>query len=132
MGNYIFDRVQETTIGTGAGALALAGATTRMFRFVDAGIPNGGTFIGLIENSPALEWELSLCKLVTGSPNNITRQRLLRSSTSGFVDFSAGTKTVSLVEPVAPKLRTMRTVTSGTTTTMTWDDFEVVINKGTG
>ena len=126
MAHRIFDRVQETTTSTGAGALTLAGAVTRMRGFVAAGFSDGDTFLGLIEHATAAEWEIALC---TYSASTITRATPLQSSTGSAVSFSAGTKTISLVRPASPVVQTVRVVASGTTTTMTGADHEIIVNK---
>jgi hypothetical protein len=101
MAHQILDRVQETTTSTGAGALTLAGATTRMLSLSAAGLANGDTFWGLIEHTTAAEWEIALCTYSTSGPS-ITRATPLKSSNAGAaVNFSAGTKTVSLVAPAS-------------------------------
>jgi hypothetical protein len=98
MAHKILDRVQETTTSTGAGALTLAGGTTRMLSFSAAGLAPGDTFWGLIEHASAIEWEIALC---TYNGATITRAAPLKSSTGAAVAFSAGTKTISLVAPAA-------------------------------
>jgi hypothetical protein len=98
MAHKILDRVQETTTSTGAGALTLAGATTRMLSFSAGGLAPGDTFWGLIEHASATEWEIALC---TYNGATITRAAPLKSSTGAAVAFSAGTKTISLVAPAA-------------------------------
>ncbi|WP_319798331.1 hypothetical protein [Nitrobacter sp.] len=99
MTHRILDRVQETTTATGAAALALAGPVTRMRSFVAAGFADGDTFWGLIEHTTAAEAELALCTYKSAG-NYITRATPpLWSTTGSTVNFSAGTKTISLVAP---------------------------------
>ena len=98
MAHRILDRVQETTLGTGTGALTLAGGTSKMLGLSAAGFANGDTFWGLIEHATAAEWEIALCTFSAGA---ITRATPLKSSTGATVSFSAGTKTVSLVAPAS-------------------------------
>ena len=85
MAHRILDRVQETTLGTGTGALTLAGATTRMLGLSAAGFANGDTFWGLIEHATAAEWEIALCTFSAGA---ITRATPLKSSTGATVSFA--------------------------------------------
>lgn len=98
MTHRVLDRVQETTNTTGAGALVLAGATSKMLSFSAAGLSNGDTFWGLIEHADAAEWEIALCTYVSAG-GSITRATPLKSSTGAAVAFSAGTKTISLIAP---------------------------------
>jgi hypothetical protein len=97
MAHRIVDRVQQTTSSTGTGALLLDGTVTKMLTFLGAGFTDGDTFRGLIENqaSGVTEWEISICTYAAGA---ITRTTFLKSSTGATVNFSAGTKTVTLVD----------------------------------
>ena len=101
MAHRILDRVQETTISTGTGALTLAGATSKMLSLSGAGFANGDTFWGLIEHATAAEWEIALCTYASAGAGSITRAAPLKSSTGAAVSFSAGTKTISLVAPAS-------------------------------
>lgn len=90
------DRVQETTTGTGTGALTLLGAVSK-FRAFSAVLANADTCVCLIEHSSAAQYEVSLCTFGSGG-NTLTRSTVYASSSGGaLVNFSAGTKTVSLV-----------------------------------
>lgn len=100
MSHQVLDRVQETTTSTGTGALTLGGAVSKMLSFSGAGFSNGDTFWGLIEHATANEWEISLGTYSSSGPS-ITRSNLIKSSTGTIVDFSAGTKTISLVSPAS-------------------------------
>ena len=100
MAHVKLDRVQETTTGTGTGALTMAGAVSK-FRAYSAVLANGDTCFCLIENASAAEWEVSLCTYASGG-NTLTRSSAYASSNGGsLVNFSAGTKTVSLVAPAS-------------------------------
>lgn len=90
------DRVQETSTGTGTGALTLAGAVSK-FRAYSALLANADTCVCLIENASAAEWEVSLCTYASGG-NTLTRSTVYASSNAGaLVNFAAGTKTISHV-----------------------------------
>jgi len=90
------DRIQETSTGTGTGALTLAGAVSK-FRAFSAALANADTCVCLIEHNSAAEWEVSLCTYGSGG-NTLTRSTIYASSNGGsLVNFSAGTKTISLV-----------------------------------
>lgn len=98
----IYDRVQETTTSTGTGALTLAGAVTKMRSFAGAGGVNGDAFWALIEHASAAEWEITLCTYSAGAITRATTPAASSNGTPGAyskVDFSAGTKTVSLIAP---------------------------------
>lgn len=96
MAHVKFDRVQETSTGTGTGALTLAGAVSK-FRAYSAVLSNADTCVCLIEHNSAAEWEVSLCTYASGG-NTLTRSTIYASSNGGsLVNFSAGTKTISLV-----------------------------------
>lgn len=96
------DRVQETTTSTGTGALTLAGATTK-FRAFSAALADTDTCVCLIEHASAAEWEVSLCTFASGA-GTLTRSTIYASSNAGSaVNFSAGTKTISLL-PAAAKM----------------------------
>jgi hypothetical protein len=133
MTHRILDRAQETTTSSGPGALNLAGATTRMLSFAEAGLSDGDTFLGLIEHLTAAEFELALCTFHAGTPNYITRATPRRSSTgTSTVDFSTGTKTVSLVDLAGIRHHACRVEKSGTSTEMADNDCVVVIKKTVG
>ena len=90
------DRIQETTTGTGTGALTLAGAVSK-FRAFSAVLADTDSCVCLIEHNSAAEWEVSLCTYASGG-NTLTRSTVYTSSNGGsLVNFSAGTKTISLV-----------------------------------
>lgn len=95
MAHRIEDRVQEITTSTGSGTLTLGGATTRMRSFSSVPFNNGDTFRCLIEHQTAAEWEISICTYNAGV---ITRTTFVKSSTGSSVNFSAGSKTISLVD----------------------------------
>lgn len=88
------DRVKETTISTGTGAVSLAGAATG-FRAFSAVLANADTCIYCIDDN-AGAWEVGLGTYAT-SGNTLTRTTVLRSSNSNAaVSFGAGTKDVFL------------------------------------
>ena len=111
-------RVQETTTGTGTGALNLGGAATKMLSFSGAGFSDGDTFWGLIEHATASEWEIALCTYHAGAPGNITRATPIKSSTGSAVSFSAGTKSISLIQMAGSALEAVSSpaISAGTLT----------------
>lgn len=102
MAHRILDRVQEYTTSTGTGSLTLAGAVTKMLTFASQSVATSDTFWGLIEHTTAVEWEIALCTYTSTGAGSITRATPLKSSNSNAaVNFSSGTKTVSIVPPAA-------------------------------
>ncbi len=102
MAHRILDRVQEYTTSTGTGSLTLAGAVTKMVTFASQSVATSDTFWGLIEHTTAAEWEIALCTYTSTGAGSITRATPLKSSNSNAaVNFSSGTKTVSIVPPAA-------------------------------
>lgn len=128
MAHWVLNRVQETTISTGTGALTLAGAASKMLGFVASGVANGDTFLGLIEHATAAEWELAVCTYNSAGTTVTRAATPLKSSTGSAVSFSAGTKTISIVEMSAPRVHPFRLIVAGASTTMTAADFEVCID----
>jgi hypothetical protein len=95
----IADRVYETTVTTGTGALALAAAVTGYIRFAD--IPSIATndTVGYCvyavdgNGNPSGAWEVGVGTY--SSANTLTRTTVEASSNAGAaVDFAAGTKHV--------------------------------------
>ncbi len=87
------DRVKETTLTTGTGALTLAGAETDYQGFV-AGVGAGNTTFYCVELEGGDEWEVGI-GTVSGSPPSLSRDTVRRSSNGGAkVNFSAGSKDV--------------------------------------
>lgn len=99
---FVYDRVCETTTGTGTGNLTLAGAIPGFRSFADAGVSSTSVLDYLIEavdaNGVATgDWEIGVGTVETGV---LTRLYVSSSSNSGsLVAFSAGTKRVHLCAP---------------------------------
>jgi hypothetical protein len=93
-----YDRVAETSTTTGTGALNLDGAMSA-YRGIVATLGDGNTERFLIINSATpTEWEISDCTVTDGTPDTLSRDTVKSSSNAGaLVDFSAGTKIVTLV-----------------------------------
>lgn len=88
------DRVKETTGTTGTGALSLGG-TSSTFRTFVSGFGDGNRAYYAIVNRAADEWEVGYGTITAGSPDILTRDRILASSNGdAVVDFSTGTKDV--------------------------------------
>lgn len=88
------DRIKETTVTTGTGAVALDGASAG-YRAFSAVMTNGDTCYYCIANQAGTEWEVGLGTYNTG--NTFSRTTIHASSNSGSaVSFSAGIKDVFL------------------------------------
>lgn len=92
------DRVQETSTFTGTGAVTLGTVPARMRAF-NTVMANGDTAFVLIEHATAAEVEICLATWNTG--NSLTRGAVISSSTGSRINFSAGTKTISIVAVAA-------------------------------
>lgn len=102
MAHRIFDRAQQLTTSTGAGALVLGAVPQGMLGFADQSPPaaEGDTFWGTIFHLTAAEVETTLCTY--HADGTITRAATPLSSTTGAkIAFSAGTKTITCVAPAS-------------------------------
>lgn len=132
MTHQIEDNVQEVTTqaSAGSGALTLNGAAdARKRTFQGAGFVDGDTFWGRVENPNAAEYQNTLWTYAAGAVTPSWVAGKSTSSTGALVAFSAGVKTVTLVEYAGRNVRKKRTITSGTATAMNAGDFELEINK---
>jgi preprotein translocase subunit Sec61beta len=94
------DRVRETSITTGTGAMALGGAVVGFQTFA-AGVGNSNTCYYAISLRGGAEFETGLGTL-DGSSANLTRTTVFQSSNSdSVVSFSAGTKDVFVTLPAS-------------------------------
>ena len=85
------DRVKETTLTTGTGSFALAGAVTGYDSFGQIG--SGNTTYYAVYLDGGSEWEVGIGTYT--SPSTLSRDTILASSNSGsVVTFSAGQKTI--------------------------------------
>ena len=91
------DRVKETSVSTGTGAIALGGATGAYQSFSTIG--NGNTTYYAIAGQTTNEWEVGIGTYNSGT-DSISRDTILASSNSNtIVTFSAGTKDVFITYP---------------------------------
>lgn len=91
------DRVKETSVSTGTGAIALDGATGAYQTFSTIG--NGNTTYYAIAGQTTAEWEVGIGTYNSGT-DSISRDTILASSNSGsIVTFSAGTKDIFITYP---------------------------------
>lgn len=89
MGFVFSDRVRETTSSTGTADFSLAGAVSPSHAFSDIGNGNQTYYSAL--NAPNNEWEIGIGTYVTGSPNKLTRDLVLKNSagTTAKISFTA-------------------------------------------
>lgn len=104
------DRVKDATITTGTGTVNLSASAPTGFRTFVSTVTSGATVRYLIESEDQTEWEVGEGVFTDGTPDTLTRVTVFASSNSGnLVNFSAGTKNVSLVftskdtDDIAPK-----------------------------
>lgn len=98
MALVIADRVKETTITTGTGAITLAGAATGYQAF-SAAIGNGNTTYYCIADQAGANWEVGF-GTYSSTGNTLTRTTVVSSSNANsLVNFSAGTKDVFVTIP---------------------------------
>lgn len=88
------DFVQETSTTTGTGPYSLAGAVTGYRTFV-AGVGNGATVRYSVTDGTS--WEVNEGVVTSGAPDTLSRATLLASSTGSAINWTAGTKTISLI-----------------------------------
>ena len=99
MALVINDRVKETSTTTGTGTFNLAGAETGYESFV-SGVGTTNTTYYAIELNAAGEWEVGIGTVTSGSPDTLSRDRIISSSNSdAAVTFSSGTKNVFCTLP---------------------------------
>lgn len=91
------DRVKETSVTSGTGALTLAGAASGFQSFSVIG--NGNTTFYAIVDSTAGTWEVGI-GTYTSSGTTLSRDTVLESSNSGsLVNFSSNSKDVFVTYP---------------------------------
>lgn len=96
MAHIVASRVQETSISTGVGNIALGGAATGMRAF-SAVMANNDTTYYLIRNQANGEWEEGFGTWQTG--NTLVRTTPLNGSAATPVNFTSGTKDVFITSP---------------------------------
>lgn len=92
------NRIKETTTTVGTGTLNLSGTSPDGFRTFVSTVTSGATVRYLIETDDQTEWEVGEGVFTDATPDTLTRASVFASSNSNnLVNFSAGTKNVSLV-----------------------------------
>lgn len=120
----------STSTGTGTLALSATGNVAGMQTFEEAGFEDGDTFPGRIEHATADEFELCECTYAAGV---ITRGAIEASSNDGArVDFSAGSKKVSVVGKAGHLVGSIYTMESGAAYAAPAGLAGVVVDKTAG
>ncbi len=105
------DRVRETTTTTGTGTVNLAGAISNYRTFV-AGIGNGNDAYYCIVHRTVAQWECGIGTVTDATPDTLSRNSVLSSSTGSAVSFSAGTKDVFATTPAIFFSKAVRATTA--------------------
>ncbi|MDP2377791.1 hypothetical protein [Reyranella sp.] len=129
MAHEVFELVEQIVTGEGSGALACGAASANRLTLAGAGAVNGTTFLGRVEHQSAAEWQLALWTFNPAAGGTITPLLFLKSSTGTPITFAAGTKILSGVEMVAPRIHRVHTVESGSSYAMTPLDYEIIVDK---
>jgi hypothetical protein len=109
------DRIRETSVTTGTGTINLSGTAPDGFQTFISAVTSGATVRYYIESEDLTEWEVGEGVFTDGTPDTLSRVTVYQSSNAdALVNFSAGTKTVSL-SLTAQDLNTI-TPSAGTTT----------------
>lgn len=94
MALVLADRVKDTTLTTGTGAVTLSGTPPTGFRSFGAGVGDGNTTYYTIAGVGTSEWEVGI-GTYTASGTSLSRDVVLASSNSNtLVPFSTGSKDV--------------------------------------
>lgn len=95
------DNIGDTTTSTGTGTINLAAVAQTGALIFAGNVTSGATVRYDIRSSDNTEWEIGEGVFTDGSPDTLTRVTVYASSNSGsLVNFSAGTKNVSMVGTV--------------------------------
>jgi len=92
------DRIKDATTTTGTGTVSLSAVAPAGYRIFAGNITSGAIVRYLIESADHAEWEVGEGVFTDASPDTLSRVTIYASSNSdALVDFSAGTKSVSMV-----------------------------------
>ncbi len=92
------DNIGDTTTSTGTGTIELAATPQTGARIFAGNVTSGSTVRYEIRSADNTKWEIGEGVFTDGSPDTLTRVTVYASSNAGsLVNFSAGTKNVSLV-----------------------------------
>lgn len=105
------DNIGDTTSSTGTGTINLSAVAQTGARIFAGNVTTSSTVRYDIRDAAGTEWEIGEGVFTDGSPDTLTRVTVYASSNSGsLVNFSAGTKNVSLVFVVQDILDIMSTL----------------------
>lgn len=91
-------RVKETSTTTGLGSYDLNGAATNFDTFV-VGVGNGNRCVYYAVDSAGAGWEYGIGTVTDGSPDTLSRDTILASSTGSKINWSAGTRDIFIGFP---------------------------------
>lgn len=92
------NRVKDRTTTTGTGTADLLASSPAGYRTFVSAVTDGATVKYLIESEDQTEWEIGIGTFTDGTPDTLSRDTVINSSNSdSLVDFSAGTKEVTLI-----------------------------------
>lgn len=122
--------IKQYATGTGAGALTLAAVFASSFRTMQTAgmLDTDLAYVRIEHETIPSEWQIVRIAYATGGTITPTFDSLSSSATGSLINFSAGNKIVSL-PPMAADIKPWRIITSGSSTAMDADDYELIINK---
>jgi hypothetical protein len=96
---YLLDRVRVATTSGGTGALVVGLAPVGYSDPFTAGAVPGRPYTWVCESEDRTTWEEFVGVLTAGSPNTLSRQRIIRTSNGGTtaINWPAGTKYITCV-----------------------------------
>lgn len=100
MGFVAADRVRELSTTTGTGTYSLAGAVTGFRTFV-AGVGSTNRCIYAVMGVGGADWEINEGVVTDATPDTLTRDKRLASSTGSAINWSTGTRQIYLVDSAA-------------------------------
>jgi hypothetical protein len=105
------DNIGDTTTSTGTGTINLAAVAQAGALIFAGNVTSGATVRYDIRSADNTEWEIGEGVFTDASPDTLTRVTVYKSSNAGsLVNFSAGTKNVSMVFVVADIISIMSAI----------------------
>ena len=122
------DNIGDTTTSTGTGTINLDAVAQAGALIFAGNVTSGATVRYDIRSADNTEWEIGEGVFTDASPDTLTRVTVYKSSNAGsLVNFSAGTKNVSMVFVVADIISIMSAINP----VGTIREFNVSTNPGT-
>lgn len=97
----LYDRVEQTTITTGTGALSLIAPTDASRRSFVQAAGSGARVWYCIETIDGTQYEYGWGIVTAGTPDVMTRNPVLSSNSNALVNFPSGTKRVFCALPAS-------------------------------